>query len=135
MQRFTPQLIDAARPCRHAVGGQWFVDETYVKIAGSWRYVYRAVDQHGQVIDVFVSPRRDTAAATRFFAAALGDHGLAEEITTDKAHALARAIAVVAPGARHDTSQYATTEWKQTTGDSRHGFVACVGSNTTAPPR
>ena len=44
VQRFTPLLIEAARPCRHAVGGRWFVDETYVKVAGVWRYVYRATD-------------------------------------------------------------------------------------------
>lgn len=37
VQRFTPLLIDAARPCRHKVGGRWFVDETYVKVAGKWR--------------------------------------------------------------------------------------------------
>ncbi len=55
VQRFTPLLIDAARPCRHVAGDRWFVDETYVKVAGAWRYVYRAVDQYGQVIDVFVS--------------------------------------------------------------------------------
>jgi IS6 family transposase len=47
VQRFTPLLIDAARPCRHAVGGRWFVDETYVKVAGKGRYVYWAVDQPG----------------------------------------------------------------------------------------
>src|SRR4051812_1780707 len=55
VQRFTPLLIDAARPCRHAVGDRWFVDETYVKVAGVWRYVHRAVDQFGQVIDVYLS--------------------------------------------------------------------------------
>src|SRR5438552_1064055 len=44
VQRFTPLLIEAARPCRHVVGDRWFVDETYVKVAGVWRYVYRAVD-------------------------------------------------------------------------------------------
>src|SRR3954449_5853400 len=58
VQRFTPELIDAARPARHRAGERWFVDETYVKVAGVWRYVYRAVDQHGQVIDVYVSQRR-----------------------------------------------------------------------------
>ena len=63
VQRFTPQLIDAARPCRHSVGDRWFVDETYVKVAGVWRYVYRAVDQYGQVIDVYVSKRRNIGAA------------------------------------------------------------------------
>ena len=75
VQRFTPLLIDAARPCRHAVGSRWFVDETYVKVAGVWRYVYRAVDGYGQVIDVFVSVRRDIAAARKFFTAAIADHG------------------------------------------------------------
>jgi transposase-like protein len=49
--RFTPLFIDAARPCRHATGDRWFVDETYVKVAGGWRYLYRAVDQYRQVID------------------------------------------------------------------------------------
>jgi IS6 family transposase len=48
VQRFTPILADAAVPCRHAVGSRWFVDETYVKVSGSWRYVYRAVDEQGQ---------------------------------------------------------------------------------------
>ncbi len=51
VQRFTPLLIDAARPCRHVPGDRWFTDETYVKVAGQWRYVYRAIDQFGQVIN------------------------------------------------------------------------------------
>jgi len=63
VHRFAPLLIDAARFCRHSPGDRWFVDETYVKVGGRWRYVYRAVDQHGQVIDVLGSTRRDTAAA------------------------------------------------------------------------
>jgi transposase-like protein len=46
VQRFTPLLAEAAQPCRHAVGDRWYVDETYVKVAGRWRYVYRAVDQY-----------------------------------------------------------------------------------------
>jgi hypothetical protein len=70
--RFTPLLADAARPCRHAVGDRWQVDETYPKVAGQWRYVYRAIDQFGQVIDVFVSQRRDARAARRFFERAVG---------------------------------------------------------------
>jgi len=107
VQRFTPLLVEAARPCRHAVGGRWFVDETYVKVAGAWRYVYRAVDAEGQVIDVFVSKRRDTAAATRFFASALRDHGEPEEIATDRSPVLARVIDNVVPDAFHNTEQYA----------------------------
>ena len=61
VQRFTPILIDAADPYRYAVGERWFVDETYVKVSGVWRYVYRAIDDRGQVIDVLVSKRRDAA--------------------------------------------------------------------------
>jgi transposase-like protein len=52
VQRFTPLLAEAARPCRDAVGNRWHVDETYVKVAGRWRYLYRAIDQFGQIVDV-----------------------------------------------------------------------------------
>ncbi len=54
VHRFTPQLIDAARPCRRSAGNRWFVDETYVRVAGRQKYLYRAVDQLGQVIDVML---------------------------------------------------------------------------------
>jgi len=47
------------RPCRRSIGSRWFVEETYVKVAGKSRYVYRATDEQGQLIDVFVSPRRN----------------------------------------------------------------------------
>jgi IS6 family transposase len=48
-------------------GDRWHVDETYVKVNGVWRYVYRAVDKYGQVIDVLVSAHRDGDSARRFF--------------------------------------------------------------------
>jgi IS6 family transposase len=107
VQHFTPLLIDAARPCRHAAGGRWFVDETYVKVGGVWRYVYRAVDQHGQVIDVYVSARRDIAAARRFFTAALVACGAPDEVVTDLARALEHVIEELLPAAFHNTEQYA----------------------------
>jgi hypothetical protein len=50
VHRFTPLLADAARIARHSPGGRWYADETYVKVNGIRRSVYRAVDQHGQVI-------------------------------------------------------------------------------------
>jgi IS6 family transposase len=71
VQRFTPLLADAAQFARHSPGDRWFVDETYVKVNGVWRYVYRAIDQYGQVIDVLLSVRRDAWAARRFFTRAL----------------------------------------------------------------
>jgi transposase, IS6 family len=84
-KRFTPLLIDAARPCRHTLGDRWFVDETYVKVAGRWVYLYRAIDQHGQVIDVLVSQKRDLAATRRFFTRALEHCPRPTEVTTDRA--------------------------------------------------
>jgi len=64
VQRFTPLYKDAARPHRHRVGTRWAVDETYIRLAGRWVYAYRAIDEHGQVIDVYLSETRDTVAAT-----------------------------------------------------------------------
>jgi IS6 family transposase len=75
VQRFTPEIVEGAHPCRHAVGSRWFVDETYVKVSGVWRYVYRAVDDDGRIIDVHVSNRRDLRAARRFFSRVLQNHG------------------------------------------------------------
>ena len=106
VQRFTPLVIDAARPCRHSVGDRWFVDETYVKVAGVWRYVYRAVDQHGQVIEVLVSKRRNVAAATRFFETMLVGRERPREVTTDLAAPLLRVVDELLPEVLHDTSQY-----------------------------
>jgi transposase-like protein len=106
--RFTPLLAEAARPCRHVVGDRWWVDETYVKVAGRWRHVYRAIDQFGQVIDVFVSPRRDTAAARRFFERAIGTTRVTPiEVTTDRAAAYPAMLDDLLPATWHRTDQYA----------------------------
>ena len=107
VQRFTPELIDAARPCRRAVGDRWFVDETYVKVSGVWRYAYRAVDQHGQVIDVFVSKHGDIPSARGFFITSLMAHRSPVEVITDRAPALANVIDELIPAAFHNTGQYA----------------------------
>jgi IS6 family transposase len=57
-----------------------------VKVAGQWRYVYRAIDQFGQVIDVFVSPQRDANAARRFFERAIDATRVTpSEVVTDRA--------------------------------------------------
>ena len=101
VQRFTPLLIDAARPCRHAPGDRWFVDETYVKVAGQWVYLYRAIDQFGQVIDVLVSEKRNLAATHLFFTRLL-EHGVPPtEVSTDRAAAYPRVLDELLPGACH----------------------------------
>ena len=78
-----------------------------MKVGGVWRYLYRAVDQHGQVIDVYVSRRRNIAAARRFLTCVLGDHAEPVEVVTDRARALRRVMEELFPAAFHDTSQYA----------------------------
>ena len=107
VQRFTPEFIEAARPYRHAPGDRWFVDETYLKVAGTWTYLYRAVDQRGQVIDVLLSARRDLAAARRFFTRALRAGTVPVEVTTDRAPVYPRVLDELIPSALHVVEQYA----------------------------
>jgi transposase, IS6 family len=107
VQRFTPLFADAARPLRHATGDRWFVDETYVKVAGQWRYLYRAVDQYGQVIDVLLAEQRNTAAARLLFTRALRYGPSPVEVTTDKAGPYLRVLDELVPTAMHVTEQYA----------------------------
>ena len=108
MQRFTPLLADAARFARHSPGDRWFVDETYVKVNGVWRYVYRAVDQDGQVIDVLVSARRDADAARRFFRRALTTLKVTPvEVVTDAAAVYPRVLDELMPAAWHHVERWA----------------------------
>jgi transposase-like protein len=105
---FTPPLADAAKPSRHTVGDRWFADETYMRVGGHWRYVYRAVHQFGQVIDVFVSPRRDAKAAHRFFERAIGATKVTPvEVTTDQAPVYPAVLEELLPMAWHRTDRYA----------------------------
>ncbi len=108
VHRFTPLLADAARFTRHTPGDRWFVDETYIKVNGVWRYVYRAIDQHGQVIDVLLSRRRDAAAARRFFTRALQTlKVILSEVVTDAAPVYPAVLDELIPSAWHHVEQYA----------------------------
>jgi len=107
VHRFTPLLAGAARFTRRSPGDRWFVDETYVKVNGVWRYVYRAIDQHGQVIDVLVSTRRDAAAARRFFTRALRMKVIPSEAVTDAAPVYPAVLEELVPTAWHHVQRYA----------------------------
>ena len=108
VQRFEPEFAEAARARQHVVGDRWHVDETYLKVGGKWRYLFRAIDQFGQVIDVFLSPRRDAKAARRFFERAMGRTRIAPvEVTTDRYRVYPRVIDEVLPAAFHDTEVHA----------------------------
>jgi transposase-like protein len=132
VQRFTPLLADAAKPCRHTVGGRRQVDETYLKVARRWCYVYRAIDQFGQIIDVFVSSRRDATAARRFFQQAIGTTKMTPvEVVTDRAAAYPAVLDELLPMAWHRTEQYANNRV-----EADHGRLKarCAGSSRTAAP-
>ncbi len=102
VQRFAPLYQEQARAHRHRVGSTWAVDETYIKVAGRPCYLYRAVDEVGQVVDVYYSERRDAAAAAAFFRGALRETAVTpQRVTTDKAAAYPPALSVVLPEAEH----------------------------------
>ena len=127
VHRFTPEFIEAARPCRHAPGDRWFVDETYVKVSGRWTYLYRAIDQHGQVIDVLLSMRRDLAAARRFFTWVMRAGVIPAGVTTDRAPAYPRVLDELIPQRCTPWSDTPATQSRRITGGSKPGSGRCAG--------
>jgi transposase-like protein len=108
VQRFALEFAEAARARQHIVGDRWHVDETYLKVGGTWRYLFRAIDQFGQVIDVYLSPRRDANAARRFFAQAIGRTRISPvEVTTDRYRLYPRVLDEMLPAAFHETEVHA----------------------------
>src|SRR5881396_140071 len=71
VQRYAPELEQRSRPHLKATNDSWRVDETYIKIKGTWTYLYRAVDSEGNTLEFLLSPTRDAEAAERFFVKAL----------------------------------------------------------------
>src|SRR5437879_7606088 len=93
VQRFAPEFAGAARARQHVVGDRWHVDETYLKVGGTWRYLFRAIDQFGQVIDVFLSQRRNTEAARQFFMRAIDRTRISPaEVSTDRCRIYCRLV-------------------------------------------
>ncbi len=93
--RLVPLLDKAFRRYKRPVGRRWRMDETYIKIKGQWKYLYRAVDTTGQTIDFLLTARRDAAAALRFFRKAIRQHGEPEVATIDKSGANIAALATL----------------------------------------
>ena len=90
--KYSPQLEDAFHRRKRPVGRSWRMDETYIRVKGEWRYLYRAVDKSDQTIDFLLTEHRDTEAALRFLTLAIRRHGVADKITIDGSEANEAAI-------------------------------------------
>ena len=136
VQRSTPLLADAARFAGHCPDDRWFVDETYVKVNGVRRYVYRAVDQHGQVIDALVSARRDTDAARRFFHRALTTLKVTPtEVVIDANPVYPRVLDDLVPSAWHHVEGHANNPIEADHSQLKHRLRPMRGLAPTALPR
>jgi IS6 family transposase len=114
VQRYATEIEKRVRPYQGHRSGSWRVDETYVRVGGRWKYLFRAVDKHGRLIAFVLSSRRDTGAAYRFLRKALravSDYP-PSSITTDKLASYPRAIrrlqneGLLSKDIEHRTSKY-----------------------------
>ena len=90
--KILPVMAAVFRRRKRPVGMSWRMDETYIKVGGQWKYLYRAVDRAGDTVDFLLTTKRDKAAARRFLERAINLHGLPEKITIDKSGANTAAI-------------------------------------------
>ena len=107
-RKFGPDYARQLRRRQGRLGDTWFLDEVFVNINGKRQYLWRAVDQDGDVIDILVQPRRDGRAARRFFQKLLKSQRREPfRLVTDKLGSYRVAHRTIMPSVTHDTSQYA----------------------------
>ena len=124
VQKFGPALADEVRRHRQPVGTIWLVDETYVKIQGTWHYLYRGIDSDGQVLDCWLSRTRDLAAAEAFFRGAIGSTECTPvHVVTDKATFYPSAIRSWAPGAKHTATGFYNRVISTNRCERNHGYL------------
>ncbi|ATQ79254.1 IS6 family transposase (plasmid) [Massilia violaceinigra] len=96
--RFLPLIEKMAWKHKRPVGCSWHMDETYIKVKGVWKYLYRAVDNQGKTVDFLLAAKRDMAAAKRFFDKAIGANGDPDKIAMNKSGANKAAIDAINAG-------------------------------------
>jgi len=90
--KYAPEIEKQFRLRKRPVGKSWRMDETYIRVKGEWKYLYRAVDRDGQTIDFLLTPHRDKVAAAAFLHKAIRAHGLPEKVTIDQSGSNTAAI-------------------------------------------
>ncbi len=106
--KFGPAYARALKRRQGRLGDTWHLDELFLTIQGRRQYLWRAVDQDGDVIDILLQPRRDRRAAERFFRKLLKSQGcVPRRMVTDKLRSYAAARRAIMPSVAHDTNQYA----------------------------
>ncbi len=107
INKFGPEFTKRLRRRHAGFGDTYFLDEVFVKIGGKQHYLWRAVDQDGEVVDIYLQKRRDAKSAKRFFQRFLKSGDMPREIVTDKLRSYGVAHRSLIPIARHNTQQYA----------------------------
>jgi len=93
--KLLPVLEKAFRRRKRPVGKSCRMDETYIRIKGEWRYLYRAVDKDGNTIDFLLRAHRDKTAARRYFEKSIAQNGVPEKVTIDKSGAHLAALEAI----------------------------------------
>ena len=89
---FTPEMEKTVRRLKRSAGKSWRLDETYIKVKGQWKYLYRAVDKEGNTVDYLLTANRDTRAAKRFLSKAIRSNVQPIKINIDKSGSNTAAI-------------------------------------------
>ena len=106
--KFDPEYARQLKRRQGRLGNTWFLDEVFVTINGRRHYLWRAVDQYGDVIDILVQSRRNRRAAARFFHKLLKGQGRVPfRLVTDRLKSYGAALRTIMPSVNHDTGRYA----------------------------
>ena len=135
--KLTPALAEELRRSRKGkVGRSWYTDETYIWVHGRWKYLYRAIDRDGALVDVMLSEHRNLTAAKRFFRSAKAVTGvIPDRVTTDGHDAYPRAIRLeLGSCAWHRTNSYLNNRLEQDHRGSRADVDRCLASRASHQP-
>src|SRR3712207_423777 len=128
--RYSPELLNRFNARKRVVTGKWHIDETYIKVRGQWRYLYRAIDSNGDTVEFWFSERRNLTAARRFLRKALKRHGRPERIVIDGSRPIERRSCRVMPRAVCRTVQDAGSSQS---GSGRVNTSITASSRITVP--